>query len=143
MTIENPVARRAAILISSTTGTPEEIAAALDAAGMLARPAVEVSGPYPLWVHPTGLGVAIDAHPLFAALIRALARESADAPEEIAEELLAIDDASGPAQDALIEVMSDRLGGTQARYGMTAARHLAETVLRMVGIAFPHQRKAA
>jgi hypothetical protein len=140
MTIENPVARRAAILIASTNGTPEEIAAALDAAGMLARPAVEVPGPYPLWVHPTGLGVAIDAHPIFAALIRALAAEG---PEELAEELQAIAEASGPAQDALIEVLSDRLGGTQARYGATATLHLAETLLSIVRPGFPHQRKAA
>jgi len=140
MTTENPVARRAAILISNTTGTPEEIAQALDAAGMLATPASAMPGPYPLYVRATGIGAAFDAHPLVAALIRALAAEFVKDPDGIGEELTVIDDATGPEQDALLEVLLDRLGGTEMRYGATAVRELAARLLAAVGPAFPHQQ---
>ncbi|MEU4296440.1 hypothetical protein [Kitasatospora aureofaciens] len=143
MTAENPVARRAAILIANTAGTPEEIAAALDAAGMLQRPAERINGPYPLWVRPTGLGVAVDAHLLVSALMRGLAAEMAESPEDVTAELVAIAEASGPAQDTLVEKLLDRLGGTDARYAAADARRLVEVLRSMVGPAVPQQRGAA
>jgi hypothetical protein len=143
MTAENPVARRAAILIANTSGTPEEIAAALDAAGMLQRPAERINGAYPLWVRPTGLGVAIDAHPLVSALMRGLAGEMAESPEDVTAELVTIAEASGPEQDALIEQLLKRLGGTDARYAAADARRLVEVLRSMVGPAVPQQRRAS
>jgi len=137
--VPNPVARRAAFLIGNTTGSPEEIAAALDVAGMLARPAVEIAGPYLMYVRTTGLGAAIDVHPLAAALFRALASEFTEDPDGVGEELTAIDDASGPELDALLEVLLDRLGGTEMRYGATAARTLADRIKDAAGPVFPHQ----
>lgn len=139
----NPVARRAAILIANTTGSPEEIAAVLDAAGMLQRPAERINGPYPLWVRPTGLGIAVDAHPLVAALVRGLAAEVAESPEGVTAELVTIAEASGPEQDAVIEGLLERLGGTDARYAAADARRLAEVLLSMVGPMVPRQRGAA
>ncbi|MFE5582502.1 hypothetical protein [Kitasatospora sp. NPDC056531] len=136
----NPVARRAAILIANTSGAPEEIAAVLDAAGMLQRPAERINGPYPLWVRPTGLGVAVDAHPLVSALVRGLAAEVAECPEDVIAELVTIAEASGPGQDALIEGLLGRLGGTDTRYAAADARRLAEVLLSMIGPALPHQR---
>src|SRR4249919_1657787 len=114
---DNPVARRAAMLLANTTGSPEEIAAALDAAGLLAAPAVQVPGPYPVYIRTTGLGASIDVHPLVAALMRALAAESVEDPEGVAADLAAIDGASGGGQDALLYELLDRLGGTEMRYG--------------------------
>ncbi|MFB8242035.1 hypothetical protein ACFC58_36420 [Kitasatospora purpeofusca] len=143
MADSNPVARRAAILIRNTSGTPEEIAAALDAAGMLQQPPTRIGGAYPLWVRPTGLGIAIDAHPLVSALIRGLAGEMAEEPEDVAAELVAIAEASGPEQDALVLRLLDRLGGTDSRYATADARLLAERVLSIVGPALPQQRRAS
>lgn len=140
MTAESPVARRAAILIGNTTGTPEEIAVALDAAGLLQRPAARIAGAYPLWVRPTGLGVEIDAHPLVSALLRGLASEMAEEPEEVAAELVTIAETSGPEQDSLVEDLLKRLGGTDARYAARDARQLAEVLLSIVGPAFPQQQ---
>lgn len=139
----NPVARRAAILIGNTAGTPQEIAAALDAAGMLRRPAERITGAYPLWVRPTGLGVAIDAHPLVSALVRALAAEVAEDPDGVIAELVTIAEASGPEQDAMVEQLLTRLGGTDARYAAADARRLAEVLLSLVGPAVPQQRRAS
>jgi hypothetical protein len=136
---QNPVARRAAILIANTTGTPEEIAAALDSAGMLQRPAMQVPGPYPLLVRTTGLGAAIDVHHLVFALFRALAAEAVEDPEGVAEELAAIADASPDGSSALLEVLTDRLGGTEVRYGASAMRGLAARLLAAAGPKFPHQ----
>ena len=136
----NPVARRAAILIGNTTGSPEAIAAALDEAGMLASPAVKVAGPYPMYVRTTGLGAAIDVHPLVGALFRALAREFADDAAGVGDELTTIADASGPELDALMEVLLDRLGGTEMRYGATGARTLADRIKAAAGPVFPHQQ---
>ncbi|ABD94176.1 unknown [Streptomyces phage mu1/6] len=135
-----PVARRAAILIANTTGSPEEIAAALDAAGMLQRPAERINGPYPLWVRPTGLGIAVDAHPLVSALMRGLAAEMAEDPEGVTAELIEIAEASGPEQDSMVEQLLDRLGGTDARYAAADARRLVEALLSILGPAIPDQQ---
>lgn len=143
MTNSNPVTRRAAILIANTTGTPEEIAVALDAAGLLQRPAERITGAYPLWVRPTALGVAIDAHPLVSALVRGLAAEMVEDPEDVGAELVAVAEASGPEQDALVEQLLERLGGTDARYAAADARRLAEVLLHAVGPALPQQRRAS
>ncbi|MFD7410123.1 hypothetical protein [Kitasatospora purpeofusca] len=143
MSTENPVARRAAILIRNTDGTPEEIAAALDAAGMLQQPPTRITGAYPLWVRPTGLGIAIDAHPLVSALIRGLAGEMAEEPEDVAAELVAIAESSGAEQDALVLELLTRLGGTDSRYATADARRLAERVLSIVGPVLPQQRRAS
>lgn len=143
MSTMNPVARRAAILITNTSGTPQEIAAALDAAGMLQRPAERINGAYPLWVRPTGLGVAIDAHPLVSALVRGLAAEVAEDPDGVVAELAVIAEASGPEQDAMIEQLLERLGGTDARYAAADARRLAELLLSIVGPGLPQQRRAS
>ncbi|MGA5820911.1 hypothetical protein ACPC54_23960 [Kitasatospora sp. NPDC094028] len=136
----NPVARRAAVLIANTTGTPEEIAAVLDAAGLLRRPAERINGPYPLWVRREFLGVTIDAYPLVSALVRGLAGEMAEDPDEVAAELVTIAEASGPEQDAMIEQLLARLGGTDARYAAADARRLVEVLRNALGPAFPHQR---
>ncbi|MDH6709799.1 polyhydroxyalkanoate synthesis regulator phasin [Kitasatospora sp. MAA19] len=143
--VTNPVARRAAILIANTTGTPEEIATALDAAGMLQRPAERINGAYPLWVRPTALGVAIDAHPLVSALVRGLAAEVAEDGDEVVAELVTIAEASGPERDAMVEQLLERLGGTDARYAARDARHMAEVLLQAVGPVLPQQqdRRAA
>lgn len=138
--VPNPVARRAAILIANTSGSPEEIAAALDAAGMLARPAVEIAGPYPMYVHTTGLGASIDVHPLVHALFRAHALEFTEDPTGVGEDITAIADASGPELDALLEMLLDRLGGTEMRYGATDARNLARRIRDAAGPVFSHQR---
>ncbi|WP_369183298.1 hypothetical protein [Streptomyces sp. Y1] len=143
MTTSNPVARRAAILIANTAGTPEEIAVALDAAGLLQRPAERITGAYPLWVRPTALGVAIDAHPLVSALVRGLAAEMAEASAIVTAELVTIAEASGPEQDALVERLLERLGGTDARYAAADARRLAEVLLHAVGPVLPQQRRAS
>ncbi|MFE6866051.1 hypothetical protein ACFVFS_05805 [Kitasatospora sp. NPDC057692] len=143
MSAENPVARRAAILIGNTSGTPEEIAAALDAAGLLQRPAERITGGYPLWVRPTALGVAIDVHPLMSAVLRELASHAAEAPEDVAAELVAIAEASGPRQDALVEGMLRQLGGTDSRYAARDARRLAEVLLSIVGPSLPQQQRRA
>ncbi len=140
MSTENPVARRAAILIGNTTGTPEEIAAALDAAGMLQRPPTRITGAYPVWVRPTALGIAIDVHPLISAIVRELASHAVEKPEEVTEELVAIAEASGPERDALVLALLDRLGGTDAQYAAQDARRLAEALLSIVGPALPQQR---
>ncbi|MGW1174589.1 hypothetical protein ACWD4P_12815 [Kitasatospora sp. NPDC002543] len=142
-TPSNPVVRRAAILIGNTSGTPEEIASALDAAGVLRRPAEQITGAYPLWVRPTGLGVAIDAHPLVSALIRALAAEVVEDPDGVVAELKTIAEAAGPEQDAMVEQLLTRLGGTDARYATADARRLAEVLLSMVGPALPQQQRRA
>jgi hypothetical protein len=142
-TSTTPVARRAAILIANTAGTPEEIAAALDAAGVLRRPAERIAGAYPLWVRPAGLGVTIDAHPLVSALIRALAAEVAEDPGGVVAELVTIAEASGPEQDAMVEQLLTRLGGTDSRYAAADARRLAEVLLSLVGPAVPQQRRAS
>ncbi|MFD0408593.1 hypothetical protein [Kitasatospora sp. NPDC127116] len=141
--VTNPITRRAAILITNTAGTPEEIAAALDAAGMLRRPAERITGAYPLWVRPTALGVAIDAHPLVSALVRALATEVAEDPEGVTAELAVIAEASGPEQDSMVEQLLMRLGGTDARYAAADARRLAEVLLSMVGPALSQQQRRA
>ena len=141
MTDQNPVARRAAILIANTNGTPEQIAAALDAAGMLATPVHKVVGPYPLGVRATVLGAVLDPHPLVAALFLGLAREFAEDADGVGEELAAIAEASGPELDALLEVLLERLGGTEMRYSATAVRELAARLLRAVGPEFPHQQQ--
>jgi hypothetical protein len=143
MSMMNPVARRAAILIANTAGTPEEIAAALDAAGMLRRPAERINGAYPLWVRPTGLGVAIDVHPLVSALVRGLAAEVAEDPDGVVAELATIAEAAGPEQDAMVEQLLTRLGGTDSRYAAADARRLAEVLLSIVGPGLPQQRRAS
>jgi hypothetical protein len=135
----NPVARRAAVLIGNTTATPEAIAAALDEAGLLARPTVEIPGPYPMYVRTTGLGAVIDVHPLVHALFRAHAAEFIEDPGAVGEELTAIAGASGPELDALLEVLLGELGGTEMRYGVTAARTLADRIKNAAGPVFPHQ----
>ncbi|MFB7671639.1 hypothetical protein ACFC26_09500 [Kitasatospora purpeofusca] len=142
-TPENPVARRAAILIRTTAGTPEEIAAALDAAGMLQQPPTRINGAYPLWVRPTGLGIAIDVYPVVSAIVRELASQAAERPEEVSEELLDIADAAGAGQDALVLGLLTRLGGTDSRYATADARRLAERVLSIVGPVLPQQRRAS
>jgi hypothetical protein len=140
MSTPTPAERRAALIIANTVGTPDEIAAALSAAGLLARPAVEIAGPYPMYVRTTGLGAAVDVHPLAAALFRAHAAEFTEDPDGVGEELTAIADASGPALDALLDELLDRLGGTEMRYGATAARALATRITAAAGPVFPHQQ---
>lgn len=142
-TTPNPVARRAAILLANTTGTPEEIAAALDAAGLLATPAVQIPGPFPLWVRSTGLGAAIDAYPLVSALYRAHAAEFAEDPEGVGAELEAVAAASGAELDALVEERLDALGGTEMRFGATAAHTLLERLAVAAGPVFPQQQRRA
>jgi hypothetical protein len=137
MTDQNPLARRAAILIGNTTGTPEQIAAALNAAGMLARPAFPVAGPYPLWVHPTYNGAVLDPHLLMRALFQSLAKEFAEDGDGVGEELGTIAEASGPELDALLDKLLDRLGGTELRYGATELRLLVERLASIVGPAVP------
>lgn len=110
---------------------------------MLRRPAERITGAYPLWVRPTGLGVAIDAHPLVSALVRALAAEVAEDPDGVIAELVTIAEASGPEQDAMVEQLLTRLGGTDARYAAADARRLAEVLLSLVGPAVPQQRRAS
>lgn len=145
MTDQNPVARRAAILISNATGTPAEIAAALDAAGMLATPVHRVAGPYPLGVRANVVTAVLDPHTLVAELFLGLAREFAEDPEGVGEELTAIAEASGPAADALMEELLERLGGTEMTFPAPAIRGLAERLLRAVGPEFPvqHERRIA
>lgn len=140
----NPVVRRAALLIANTAGTAEQIAAALDAQGILATPVHRLAGPYPLGVRANVVTAVIDPHDMVAALFLALAREFVEDADGVGEELTAIVEASGPGRDALMEELLERLGGTEMVFPAPAVRVLAERLAAAVGPApVPAQGVAA
>ncbi|GAB2696887.1 hypothetical protein [Kitasatospora kifunensis] len=134
------VKRRAEMLLGSAANTPAEMVRLLDDAGLLLPAASMVPAPYPITVRQTGLGVEISMLTLVSALITALAAESTEDPEGLADELAEIDAASGPERDELLQALVDRLGGATQSLGATAARDLAERLLAAVGPVLPAQQ---
>lgn len=139
------VRQRAEMLLGNTSSTPAELVEQLDQAGLLLPAASVVPAAFPIAVRRTGTGAEVSIHALVAALIGALAAESVEDRESVADELVEIDAAAGPERDELLRSLIDRLGGATQSLGATAARDLAERLLLAVGPAFPHQqdRRAA
>lgn len=140
--------KHAASVAATTDGTPDAIVQALAAEGMLAWPAeADPSGlPLGLEIRAVGMGVELDAYRLFRVLITALAAESAEDPDGVVEELAVIDGAKGPARDALLDELIERLGGSEVRYPTAQAVHrLIERLAQAAGPALPRQqdRRAA
>ena len=138
--------KHAASVAATTDGTPDAIVQALAAEGMLAWPAeADPSGlPLGLEVRAVGMGVELDAYRLFRVLVRALAAESVEDPDGVAEELAVIDGAQGPAQEALLDELIERLGGAEVRYPTARSVHrLIERLARAAGPVLPAQQRRA
>lgn len=104
-----------------------------------------IPGAYPLSIQRTGVGVRIDAYRLVWELLAELAGQYAEDPEGVGEQLEAIAASSGPERDALLETLTDDIGGSDCTFGASAARQMAERLMLLAGPSIPSQqdRRAA
>jgi hypothetical protein len=139
------VRQRAEMILGSADVAPAEMVELLDQAGLLLPVASVVPTSYSIAVRRTGLGAELGVHALVAALLAALAAESVEDREGLADELAEIDAAAGLERDELLRVLVDRLGGASQSLGATAARDLAGRLLAAAGPVLPVQqdRRAA
>ncbi|NUP24143.1 MAG: hypothetical protein HOZ81_50425 [Streptomyces sp.] len=105
---------------------------------------IVIPGPYPFSIRRTGTGVRIGTDRLVWELLAGLAKQYAEDPAGVGEDLTRIAVATGGERDRLLEDLTAELGDADAPFSGPAARQMAEALKVLAGpVPVPAQGVAA